>query len=78
LFISVPLVGCTAEGNSQYLGKGETQYYLNMRTCEKEAQSEYTSGGRKYSGYECRKMLFGIFQLESKTFDSPNSGEIRK
>ncbi len=62
------IAGCTAEGNSQFLTNGETTYFLTMEACEKEAHSEYDGGGRKYSGYECRKMLLGLFQLESKTF----------
>jgi len=60
--------GCTAEGNSAYLGKGETLYFLTMSSCEKEAHSEYEGGGKKYAGYECRKMLLGLFQLESKNY----------
>ena len=68
LFAFTLIVGCTAEGNSQFLEKGETKYFLYMSSCEEEALSEHESGGRKYSGFECRKMLFGIFQLESKTF----------
>ena len=60
--------GCTAEGNSEYLGKGETRYFLTMSSCEKEALSEHEGGGKKYAGYECRKMLMGLFQLESKTY----------
>lgn len=62
------LAACTAEGNSQYLSKGETRYFITMSACKEEALSEYESGGRKYAGYECRKMLFGIFQLEAKTY----------
>jgi hypothetical protein len=61
-------VGCTAEGNSQFLNKGETKYFLTMSACEEEALKENKDGGRKYSGFECRKMLFGIFQLDSKTY----------
>lgn len=68
LFIIVIASGCTAEGNSQFLSKGETKYFLSMSTCEKEALSQHSDGGRKYSGFECRKMLFGIFLLESKTY----------
>ena len=60
--------GCTAEGNSQHIGKGETTYFLTMSACEKEALSEYESGGKKYAGYECKKILFGLFQLEHKTY----------
>jgi len=59
---------CTAEGNSQFLSKGETTYFLSMSGCETEALSEHEGGGRRYSGYECRKMFLGIFQLESKTY----------
>jgi hypothetical protein len=66
--IALLFAGCTAEGNSQFLTKGETHYFLTMSAREKEALSEYGSGGKKYGGYECRKMLLGIFQLESKTY----------
>ena len=66
--IAILISGCTAEGNSEFLSKGETKYFLTMKTCEDEALSEYESGGKKYSGFECRKMLFGVFQLESKTY----------
>ena len=52
LFVTLLVVGCTAEGHSQFLGKGETRYFLTMSACEKEALSEYEGGGRKYSGYE--------------------------
>lgn len=60
--------GCSAEGESYFLGRGETRYFLTMSDCEKEALSEYAGGGRKYYGFECRKMLLGIFLLDSKTF----------
>ncbi len=60
--------GCTAEGNSQFIGKGETRFFLTMKACENEAMSEYEGGGKKYSGYECRKMFLGIYQLDSKTY----------
>lgn len=66
--IAILISGCTAEGNSQFLAKGETKYFLAMKDCEKEALSHYDDGGRKYTGFECRKMLLGIFQLESKTY----------
>jgi len=66
--ISVSLAACTAEGNSRYFGNGETRYFLSMSACESEALSEYEGGGRKYSGYECRKMLLGLFLLDSKSF----------
>ena len=62
------LTGCTAEGNSKFIEKGETRYFLTMKACEMEAHSEYEGGGRKYSGYECRKKFLGIFMLESKTY----------
>ena len=69
LFIAIVFAsGCSAEGNSQLLGNGETKYFLTMSACEKEALSEYDGGGEKYSGFECRKMFIGMFQLETKTF----------
>jgi len=39
-----------------------------MSGCEKEATSKYESGGKKYVSFECRKMLFGFFLLDSKTY----------
>ena len=68
LIVSVVISACTAEGNSQFIGKGETRYFLSMSACEREAVSEYEGGGRKYSGFECRQMFLGLFQLESKTY----------
>lgn len=68
LFVLIVFLGCSAAGNSQFLAKGKTVHFLTMSACEKEALSEYEGGGRKYSGYECRKMLLGLFQLESKTY----------
>ena len=68
LCIMITTAGCTAEGNSQFIGKGETRFFLTMKACEKEATSEHEGGGKKYSGYECRKMLLGIFQLGSKIY----------
>jgi hypothetical protein len=62
------LAGCTAEGNSFFLGKGETKYFLTMAACEREALSEYDGGGQKYSGFECRQMFLGIFLIDSKTY----------
>ena len=71
LFILIPmfLIGCTAEGNSRFLSKGVTQYYLTMNSCNEEALSEYKDGGKKYSAYECREMLLGIFVLETKIYE---------
>jgi hypothetical protein len=68
LIFTVLIAGCTSEGNSQFLANGKTQYFFNMSDCESEALSEYETGGKKYSGYECRKMLLGIFLLESTTY----------
>jgi len=68
LIVSLLSVSCTAEGKSRFLGKGETHYFLTMSSCEEEAFSEYEGGGKKYSGYECRKMLLGVFQLKSKNY----------
>jgi len=68
LIASLVVGGCSAEGNSFFLGRGETRHFLTMKSCEEEALSEYLGGGKKYSGYECRKMFLGIFLLESKTY----------
>ena len=68
LIIVCTVQGCTAEGNSQFIGKGQNIYFLTMSACEKEALSEYQAGGKKYSGFECRKMFLGLFQLESKDY----------
>jgi hypothetical protein len=62
------LSGCSVEGNSVYLGSGPTKYFLTMKSCEKEALRRFEGGGRVYSGFECREMLFGIFQLDHKRY----------
>ena len=58
--ILLPLLAsaCSAEGNSYLLGKGEPTRFLSLNACEAEAQSSFTDGSPKYSGYECRKLLF--------------------
>jgi len=61
-------VSCSVEGNSSFLSKGDNKYFLTMSGCEKEATSKYESGGKKYVSFECRKMLFGFFLLDSKTY----------
>ena len=62
------LSGCSAEGNSAYLGSGPTKRFLTMNTCEKEALRRHPSGGRVYAGFECRKMLLGTFQIEERRY----------
>jgi hypothetical protein len=54
LLFTLLLTACYAEGNSYYLSSGETEYFLTMNRCEKEAIAKYTNGEPMYSGYECR------------------------
>lgn len=68
LFLSSLISSCTAEGNSIFLTKGETKYFLTMSACEKEAIATFEDGARKYNAFECRKMFLGIFQLESRSY----------
>lgn len=65
--ILISLSSCYTEGNSFFLGKGEVEYFLSMKACEKEATAKWTDGKSKYSGYECRSK-FLIFTLEKKEF----------
>jgi hypothetical protein len=50
--------GCTAEGNSYFVGRGESQRFISLATCEKEARSSHPDGTSRYYNYECRELLF--------------------
>jgi hypothetical protein len=62
------LVGCTAKGNSFFLAEGEPQHFLTLGGCEAEALRKYADGGSVYSGFVCRKMFLGLFQLEVRRY----------
>jgi len=68
LLTILPLSACTAEGNSFFIGTGETSTFINMSACEKEAVSTYKDGGSRYSGFECRELFLGTFLINSSTF----------
>ena len=55
---SVTMAGCTAEGNSYSIRKGESQRFISLATCEKEARSSHPDGTSLYYNYECRELLF--------------------
>jgi len=55
--LAVLVSGCYAEGNSFFLATGETETFLTMDRCEREAQSKHQDGRARYSGYECRYKL---------------------
>lgn len=63
------LSGCHAEGTSYFLASGETEKFLTLSRCEREAQSKHQDGSPKYSGYECR-YKFLVFVLEKKNYVS--------
>ena len=63
------LSGYYAEGNSFFLATGETETFLTMGRCEREAQSKHEDGGVRYSGYECRYKLL-LFTLEKKRYSN--------
>lgn len=54
------LGGCYAEGESSFIGTGETKRFLSLRGCEREATSKYTPTSPVYSAFECREMLAGF------------------
>jgi hypothetical protein len=67
--ILVTGAGCWAEGNSYFLGTGETERFLTMARCEREATASFRDGNPKYSGYECRARLPG-FTTEKRDYQS--------
>lgn len=69
VFLAISLSGCYAEGNSHFLSTGQSEVFLTVSRCEREAQSKYQDGSPKYSGYECR-YKFLIFTLRKKDYQS--------
>ena len=63
------LGGCYAEGNSEFLAKGETKLFLSLSACEEEATAVYSTGGSVYSGFECRGK-FLMFTTETRSYGS--------
>lgn len=63
------LVGCYADGNSQFLAKGKTKWFLTMSACQREATATYTSGGVIYSGFECHSRFAG-FIVETRAYEN--------
>ena len=57
--VVVALSGCYAEGESVFIGRGETRRYSSMDVCDEVATARYPDGGPVYSGFECRSMMFG-------------------
>lgn len=55
----VVLSGCYAEGESVFIGRGDTRRYASMEVCDEVATSRYPGGGPVYSGFECRSVRFG-------------------
>ena len=69
LAIVAPIAAFRVQGQSQFLSVGETEYFLSMGRCEREATSTYAEGGQRYSGYVCeRKFLW--FTLAKLQFDN--------
>ena len=71
VLITVLVSGCYAEGRSFWVGVGEPEYFLTMDACLEEARSTFPSGGRRYSGYECRYKLL-VFTLEKVRVTDPD------
>ena len=74
------LVGCTAEGNSYFLGNGETTRFISLAACETEAKSKQADGTSRYVGYECRELLFDhwtieVVRYENGALSEPVSGQ---
>ena len=68
-FLVAALTSLRVEGSSYFLGEGETDYFLTMSRCRREAQSTYRDGGYRYAGYRCtRKFLW--FTLDTEEFYS--------
>jgi hypothetical protein len=67
---SAALAGCTAEGNSYFVGKGEPQRFISLATCEEEARSSHTDGAPKYYAYECRQLLFDRWVLRTVRYEN--------
>ena len=66
------VVSFRVEGQSYFLADGETQYFLSMSRCQREASSMFSEGGYRYSGYRCRRK-FLWFTLEAQEFYSGKS-----
>lgn len=63
----VVLASFRVEGNPYFLADGQTEYFLTMLRCQREASSTFSEGGSRYSGYRCtRKFLW--FTLEAQQF----------
>jgi len=69
IFAPLALSGCYADGNSEFLSKGEVKRFLTMSACEKEAKARYHSGGPVYGGFECRYRVAG-FILETRGYEN--------
>lgn len=67
--VASALAGCYADGNSEFLAKGETKWFLTISACEREATATYTSGGVVYSGFECRSRFAG-FIVETRAYEN--------
>ena len=62
LLATLSISGCWAEGNSYFLSKGDSETFISMRVCEKEAKSGH------YSGYECRAIVLGMRYGETQRY----------
>jgi hypothetical protein len=60
----------TAEGNSYFVGKGESQRFSSLATCEKEARSTHPDGTSRYSNYDCRELLFDRWILRTVRYEN--------
>lgn len=61
------LTGCYAEGNSVGFGVGDSETFLTLARCQREATATYAGGGLRYYGYECRGKVLG-FVTEKRTY----------
>ena len=75
LATAVVLAGCTAEGNSYSVVKGESQRFISLATCEKEARSSHPDGTPRYYAYECRQLLLDRWVLKTARYEN---GEFAK
>ncbi len=52
--------GCWTEGNSFFLGSGETERFLTMDACLARADARYEDGQPQFGGYRCQSLVLGF------------------
>lgn len=77
LVISLLAASCWTEGNSYFLADGETERFLTMNRCEREATAKHPEGTSKYSGYECRGKFLGLTTTKRDYYNGKLQSETR-